>query len=60
VVGAFSDHRLKERQVVHAFGDIRQQIADPLAALAVLRKRERAFQQPAGLAEKGVDLALTG
>ena len=54
------DHRVKKRQVVHALRQVREEVAHPLAALAVLLERERAFQQPAGLAEEGVDFALAG
>src|SRR5213078_4732959 len=51
---------MEERHVVHAAGEVRQQVADPQAALAPPTERVQALQQVARLAEERVECALAG
>src|SRR5262245_37154308 len=60
MVRRFRNHGLDERQLIDTARELRQQGADPLATLAMAAEGERALEQPAGLAEKGVDLTLAG
>ena len=43
---------MDEAQVIHAAGQIRQQIAHPRTALPVLTKRVNTLHQPTGLTKK--------
>ena len=50
-------HRMDERHVVDTLGQVRQQIADPLAALAVPPPLPGALHHGAGVALKQFQLA---
>src|SRR5262245_47673412 len=47
---------MNEGQIVHALGEVRKQIADPMPALPVPLEGKRALHQVARLAKKRVDL----
>jgi hypothetical protein len=49
------DHRVDERQVVHARADVRHQFAHPLAALAARLPVPGRFQHRAGIALEQFD-----
>src|SRR5581483_12144704 len=53
-------HRVEERNVIDAAGEVRQQVADPQPALAAATEDERTLHEAARLAEEGVDLTLAG
>ena len=58
VVRALRHHRADDRELVDALRQVRQEAADPLAALAVAAEREGTLHQPARPAEEGLDLPL--
>ena len=53
-------HRVDERHVIHALGQVRQQVTHPQPALAMLAKIEAALHDPPRLAEESIDLAFAG
>src|SRR6185503_16366966 len=51
---------MDEREVVDASRKVRQQVAHPGAALAVLLESERALHQPSGASKESVNLPFVG